>query len=63
MTVIGRRRWFPHHPLGREIALLLAIKFVLLVALYLAFFAPWMRPDVDSAAMAGRLAERNAGTD
>jgi hypothetical protein len=41
--------------LGREIAVVLAAKLVLLTCLYFAFFAPSQRPASDSAAVAAKL--------
>jgi hypothetical protein len=41
--------------LGRDIAIVLAAKLVLLTILYLAFFAPADRPQSDSAAVTAKL--------
>jgi hypothetical protein len=43
----------PH--LWRDIAVVLAAKFVLMTCLYVAFFSPPHRPAVDSAAVSERL--------
>lgn len=37
--------------LGREIALILAIKAIVLLAVYFALFGPGRRPDIDAEAM------------
>jgi len=43
----------PH--LGREIAIVLTVKLILLTCLYVAFFGPSHRPAADAAAVSARL--------
>jgi hypothetical protein len=43
------------HPLMREIALVLAIKAVAIAVIWLAFFGPETRPDIDGAAVERHL--------
>ena len=43
-------------PLGRDFALILALKIVLVVALYMFLFRPAFRPRQDPAATAGAVA-------
>ena len=41
------------HPLARDLARLLAIKLIVLAALYAAFFSPARRPEIDPSERIG----------
>jgi hypothetical protein len=49
-------------PLGRDFALILALKIVLVVALYVFLFRPALHPRQDPAATAGAVAGLTANT-
>lgn len=59
-AVFERLSW-PRSQLGREIAVLLAIKFVLLMVLFFLFFGPGNRPEVTDAIIHERLMSPTEG--
>ena len=53
---------FRGHPLMREIALVLALKAAAIAVIWLAFFGPETRPDIDGASVERHLTvTRKAG--